>query len=824
MRNLWQVSWRNLTRNKKRFFFTLISIISGIIFTTSMLINDRTTQHTFEYYANIYTGNADLWVLGQDHTFTSDEVKSLAERAEIADALYVLDKQTFVELEDRQDPAVTSVRISGVSSPQSELLVLPLIDGDLDREGLILPENAARLWNKKVGDTVTFRDMGTIEVTAIVSYNQLLASPDSWEAAKDRHFRVMMPLRTLQEWTGLENEVSYVRFQAVPQADKDELVSAFQQELRGSPLFVQPVVIDDKQNNDVEGLTYIFYLVAILALFISGFIVFNMIFASVTERRKEFSIMKSLGYTNMHIYRLVLTEVLLLSFTGTLIGVPIGIWFADLFQQMLLSIFRDTVDYTLQWQGPVMLSILVGICFPVVAALVPMYIAGKTPILQAMRNQQGNLHSGHRHLRWILGLIMLFGGFIDHMAAYLLILVAAVLLFPYLFNVIKKGLLPVYGLLMGYPGTMACGNVSRHLNRNSNTAAMLASSVSVVIFMGAALQTIPNEMEREIRQTYGGDIQARSERPWTTEEISRIASLEGVRQVGAYREAMVTWENIDREKRNFNVLSFHPEADPKFQKFKAEADLEEQLEKAKEPGTILLGKRAFDEWGGKVGESLTVNTPNGRDQWKVVGVVETSHYNGYTGFVHESFFSEGMNWPHIYHLMIDAGNNGGEAIREQLWQQYGDRLSKVSTVDQAVASSQKALSGMNELMKALLILVIALSSIGISNTLLMNMMERIAEIGTIRATGFTGSQVRRMVIGEGLLVGISGIAIGMILGIMIIYLNSVSVSVGNEFQFIIPWDSLAFSALAGLALSTIASWLPASFATRINIQQALKHE
>lgn len=60
-------------------------------------------------------------------------------------------------------------------------------------------------------------------------------------------------------------------------------------------------------------------------MFMSGFIVFNMIYTSVMERKKEFAIMKSFGYTQGSVSKLMLIEVLILACIGTAIGVPIGV-------------------------------------------------------------------------------------------------------------------------------------------------------------------------------------------------------------------------------------------------------------------------------------------------------------------------------------------------------------------------------------------------------------------------------------------------------------------------------------------------------------------
>ena len=50
MLNMWRISWLNIIQNKKRFSISLLGIILGIAFVTSMLIADKTTNDVFDYY------------------------------------------------------------------------------------------------------------------------------------------------------------------------------------------------------------------------------------------------------------------------------------------------------------------------------------------------------------------------------------------------------------------------------------------------------------------------------------------------------------------------------------------------------------------------------------------------------------------------------------------------------------------------------------------------------------------------------------------------------------------------------------------------------
>lgn len=120
----------------------------------------------------------------------------------------------------------------------------------------MIPDVVANLLNKKVGDTIRFTDLGEAKVSAIVEYTQLLASPSDWEGAESNNFRIMAPLDLLRDWTGMDNELSYVRFQI--NGEGEELFQSLQNEFSNSNVYIQPVVADDLQSNDIGGL-YTFF-------------------------------------------------------------------------------------------------------------------------------------------------------------------------------------------------------------------------------------------------------------------------------------------------------------------------------------------------------------------------------------------------------------------------------------------------------------------------------------------------------------------------------------------------------------------------------------
>ncbi len=819
MLNMWRISWRNIVQNKKRFFFSLLGIILGVSFITSMLIADRTTNDVFNYYEQMYVANADYWVLSDEYTFSEEEVSSITTSPIVMDTLFALDKQAFLELGDDQTLNQRSVRITGVNDQNSSLLTLPVIEGHLDNEGLVISENVANLLNKSVGDIIQFTNMGEAKISAIVEYTQLLASPSDWKGAESNSFRMIAPLHLLREWTGQDHELSYVRFQT--NEEGEALFTSLQDEFSQSNAYIQPVVADDLQSNDIGGLYTFFYLIAGLSMLISGFIVFNMIYTSVMERKKEFAIMKSFGYLQSSISKLILIEVIILAILGTVIGIPIGIWLGDLFMKTLLGVFEFDMVYTLHWKIPVVIATIVGLVFPVVFSLFPIYNAGKTSVLLTLKmgNQTDPLKR-HYIFRAILGVGLLSFVFIDHAISYVAILAGIILLFPFLLKGISKIFTPIFRMIFGYAGLLASQNLTQQLNRNANTAAILAVGISIILLLSAVIESAPEGYEREIRSTYGGDLRVSSEAPWSDNDLETLRSYESVVNVEPLTEATpITWETIDKEQKQFSVLAVDKEGASLFEA----SNMEVLYNKLQEKETILLGKRAFDEWGGEIGQSILMNIPAGTMEFKVIDVVDTSHYAGYVAFMDEEQMNDPFGWSHSFDMLLTMKDDStSEQLRDQLWIDFSHHLSKVQTVEDEITSTTSALSGANELIIVMLIFIIGLASIGTANTLLMNTLERTAEIGTMRAIGLTKQQVRKMIVGEGILVGLSGVIGGILTGLILLYVMSTSKLLGGFISFQLPISHIVVALVAGLLLSLLAAWISSASASKIEILSSLK--
>ncbi len=149
----------------------------------------------------------------------------------------------------------------------------------------------------------------------------------------------------------------------------------------------------------------------------------------------------------------------------------------------------------------------------------------------------------------------------------------------------------------------------------------------------------------------------------------------------------------------------------------------------------------------------------------------------------------------------------------------------VETVADAEAAFGRAQAGFAGI--AFLLGLVALSAGGflVANTLAMTLSERTREIGLLRAAGTTGSQVRGLVIRQGLGLGLIGSALGLPIGIGIgALLVSAVAGTGAALVVDLAFNPaiLAFAFGLGLVVTTLAAWVPAAEAARVSPLEALR--
>ncbi len=153
------------------------------------------------------------------------------------------------------------------------------------------------------------------------------------------------------------------------------------------------------------------------------------------------------------------------------------------------------------------------------------------------------------------------------------------------------------------------------------------------------------------------------------------------------------------------------------------------------------------------------------------------------------------------------------------------------SVNDALQGAKRAFIILDIVLSLIGSIALAVSSLGIVNTMVMSILERTREIGIMKAIGGSDADVRRIFLIEasaiGCLGGIAGVALGWAVGRIInfganIYIQQQGGTPGNLFSlpFWLIGGAIGFS----IVISLLAGSYPARRAARLDPIQALRHD
>jgi len=123
-------------------------------------------------------------------------------------------------------------------------------------------------------------------------------------------------------------------------------------------------------------------LVSIVVLFIGSLIVLTTMMSSVRERTKEIGVFRAIGFRQSHIIKIILTEALIISVIGGVVGYLSGVLLAK-----IAAPYIAQIDVQIGWNiGVGLLAIIISSAVGLLSSAYPAYQAAQLDPVEAFRS------------------------------------------------------------------------------------------------------------------------------------------------------------------------------------------------------------------------------------------------------------------------------------------------------------------------------------------------------------------------------------------------------------------------------------------------------
>jgi putative ABC transport system permease protein len=545
----------------------------------------------------------------------------------------------------------------------------------------------------------------------------------------------------------------------------------------------------------IDPLLVILGMLGVLSLGASAFLVVNIINSLLAQHTEQIGIMKAIGARRGQVMNMYLVTVLMFGLLSLLVAVPLGGLAAyGLTAYMAQLINFDLLGFRIPMQA-VLIQTAVAIIVPILAALWPV-IQGARLTVQAALSEQG------------LGRGQFGTHLIDRFVTWL----------------------TSKALSLSQPMRISLRNTIRRKARLLLTLSTLilggAIFIGVLSVHASLLATLDDALAY-----FNYDVQLDYAQVHRVEEIERVAmSVDGVTAVESWVVG-VSRRIADDGRESENIILFGTSHDTEFIK---PILLEGRWLLPDDENAIVINSLVIKEEPDiKLGDTITLSVDGREKEWQVVGIVQ-GILTGPFAYANRDYLARELRFVgRAASTLVIAEQHDSAyqtAMAQRLKERFdaaGMRVTSAGTTGEIRETIEYQFNLIIILLAVMAVLIALVGGLGLMGTMSINVLERTREIGVMRAVGASDGSVLRIVLVEGILVGIISWLIGAALAYPMgqILSNIVGVSLlESPLSYRFSVNGMIGWLVAVLVIASLASFLPAWNASRLSVRQILAYE
>ncbi len=841
---------RILSRSIWKYFFKhpwviLLSIIGvsiGVAVVVAIDIANTSSQKAFELSVKNLTGTATHQItggpLGMDENFYTEFVMAFPEieASPVVEGYIKLKGETInlMGLDIFSSSYMTDEMSGTFDTSMLALLVEP--------RTVLIPYVMADRMRIAAGDAITISIGGLETQIKVIGY-----AGEENDSKLDGF--LVADISTGQELLGKIEFIDNISL-VIAEEDKDT-IAAIENWLPQGMTLASTAAGNESTLNMTNAFRTNLTAMSMLALLVGMFLIYNTMTFSVLQRRGLLGSLRVLGATRREIFSEVLKEAFIISLIGTGIGVLLGIGLGQGMVKLVAGTinslyFTLTVTTFEMSSGIFIKGVLLGVITSLVASFIPAFeAAASRPQIVRFRSVIESL--AQKLLPKItftglgmigLSVIILFlseRSLIAGFASLFLLVIGFALCVPLIAELISKYL----GIFMNKVGSktsvlykMAVTGIAGSISRTGTAIAAMVVAVSVVIGMGIMIESFRTTVQLWMQQAIQGDIyvntmenvSSTAETPLPYDLVEQIVALDGIEATKGLKTVFLVTNYGTLE---VDVITPVEQCRTEYQLKTGNALA--AWESLKNGEAVYISEPLAYKHDISAGDTITFTTEQGNREYAVSGIYYDYSSDAGKVIMAQSVYLKYWHDDTIASLGLYLENaDDKDSIMKAVKAIVADTAGITVTDSFTIRGNVLNLFDRTFLITRVLeFLAIIVAFIGILSALMAYQLEKIKELGILRAAGVTPSQIWGMTgLQTGLMGAISGllaIPLGIIMSIILIQTINIR-SFGWSIQMTVGAGTIIEAMAIAIIASLLASVYPSWKMSKTSPAEALREE
>jgi putative ABC transport system permease protein len=532
----------------------------------------------------------------------------------------------------------------------------------------------------------------------------------------------------------------------------------------------------------------------ILSLLLSAFLIVNTLAAILTQQVRQIGIMKAIGARTHQVTLMYFIMVLIFGLLSLFIAIPLGALGSIALARLFADFLNFNVNVTGLDPGVVAIQVVIALTVPLLAAIVPVIKGARTTVREAISEHGlGKGQFGH--------------SIVDDIVVGL------------------KRIIP-----MQRPAQISLRNTFRRKGRLTLTLITLSLASAIFISIFSVRASLQDTLADALRY-FDYDVQIQFSRPYRVarieQEALRVPGVEEVESWGIVNARRVRPDGSESD----SIITYAPPADSTM--------IDPVLVSGRwlEPGdtnTLVVNTEVLrDDSDIGLGSLVTMKIDGREQEFTVVGIARSAipTPSMYANYDYMSRLTNSVGLGQIAVVQITDDSTAGQTrVGQALEQQFRDSGFRVE-ITQTTAELESVITLFFDVVIVFLLAMAALlglvGGLGLMGTMSINVIERLREIGVMRAIGASDRSVLRIVLLEGIIIGLLSWLVGGLVAVPTSYVLATQVGtllLRAEPNYTFSFGGTALWLVTVILLAIFASFLPARSASRVTVREVLSYE